>query len=230
MRALESYQPPSDFEPVEAVFTLRTPLIMGFPWIFGDALVARVLMEEQLGDLFYNLPAKAPLPVWKYLRLPIKQTGLIYNASCSLLDTDEKHLTTFYSRYHEDGLESRAKVRVGSGNLRNYMLRFSYSASRTVKFYYCGDYDELDRILSSLDFIGKKGVAGGGEIAKFELNRVDEDRSVTRNCTAMRSIPLTMCKSYNISDRMKLAYRFPSWDQRNVAECVKPGGVCTVMI
>lgn len=303
VRKLEAYEPPQEFVPFQIEYQLATPMIMGYPWIFGDGLLARQLMIELLGDEFYNLPAKSPLPIWKYLKLPVKQSGDIYHASASILDTDEKHTLTLYKRFHEapdirqpkghailvgvtnagklvygadiesarqcnalsdtriwqsdklwklratpsengyiisDGSEtmyppedfgprpSGSRIRMNSGQLRNFMLKFPYSASQTVKFNFMGNEREVARLMGSIWHIGKKHAAGGGEIASMKVTRLPTDESIIKDGVAMRSIPTKMLKSFGDIHCMLMAYRFPHWDSNNVTLCVAPGGRCEI--
>lgn len=226
---LAAYEPPSDFVPLQVEFQLATPLIMGYPWIFGDALLARLLMQEILEDDFYNLPAKSPLPVWQYLRLPVAKTGEIYHASASILDTDEKHTLTLYKRFHEAAdLKTKSRIRMNSGQMRNFMLKFPYSASRTVKFNFLGNDKEIVRLLSNVRHIGKKREVGGGEVASMKVTRLQKDESVTKDGVAMRSIPSNMLKSFSDIHVILMAYRFPSWANENITLCVAPGGRCEI--
>jgi hypothetical protein len=226
---LAAYNPPSDFVPLQIEYQLATPLIMGYPWIFGDAFLARLLMEEILEDDFYNLPAKTPLPVWKYLRLPVARSGDIYHASASILDTDEKHTLTLYKRFHEAAdLKTKSRIRMNSGQMRNYMLKFPYSASRTVKFNFLGNEKEITRLMCQVRHLGKKREVGGGEVASMKVTRLRNDESITKDGVAMRSIPSNMLKSFEDIHVILMAYRFPSWDNANICLCVAPGGKCEI--
>lgn len=226
---LAAYKPPTDFQPLHVEYSLATPLMMAFPWIYGDALVARLLMEEILGDDFYNLPAKDPLPVAKCLGLPIKKTDMMYHASASILDTDEMHTTVLYKRFHEaEDLKTKTRIRRNSGMMRDYMMKFPYSASKTVKFYMNGNLEELTRLLSQVRHLGKKRAVGGGQVCDFSIAPIDADYSIIKDGIAMRSIPCNMLKSFSDIRAMRLAYTFPSWDQANVTMCVAPGGRCEI--
>jgi hypothetical protein len=226
---LAAYNPPSDFVPLQIEFQLATPLIMGYPWIFGDAMLARLLMEDLLGDDFYNLPAKTPLPIWQYLRLPVAKSGDIYHASASILDTDEKHTLTLYKRFHEAAdLKTKSRIRMNSGMMRNFMLKFPYSASRTVKFNFLGNEKEIVRLMQNVRHLGKKREVGGGEVACMKVHRLHKDESITKDGIAMRSIPSNMLKSFADIHVILMAYRFPSWDCNNVTLCVAPGGKCEI--
>lgn len=235
---LAGYQPPTDFVPLQVEFRLATPLMMGYPWIYGDAFLARLLMEEILEDDFYNLPAKEPLPIWKHLKLPVARRefravdgrpAFIYHASAGILDTDEKHTTVLYKRFHEaPDLKTKAKIRQNAGPYRGYMLKFPYSASRTVKFNFLGDEKEITRLVREVRFIGKKRDVGGGQVANVTIQRLETDESIVREGTAMRSIPTQILKSMECIRVILMAYRFPSWDPANVCLCVAPGGKCEI--
>lgn len=238
LEKLAAYEPPSDFVPLQVEFHLRTPLLMGYPWVFGDALLARLLMEEILEDDFYNLPAKEPLPIWKHLNLPVARnefrnaelgSAFIYHASASILDTDEKHVVTMYKRFHEaEDLKYRGKIKLSSGKYRSYMLKFPYSASNTVRFNFLGDAKEIIRLMENVRYIGKKRAVGGGEVSHMEVHQLQKDESIVRAGVAMRSIPVAMLKEIADIHVMRMAYRFPAWDGANTCLCVAPGGKCEI--
>jgi|GEM_PF-981465 len=224
-----AYRPPprSGYVPVQVEFELDTPLMMGYPWIFGDALLARQLLQDILGDRFYDLPAKIPVIPPGIVHLPLKKTGMIYHASASILDTDEKHTTTIYKRFHEaPDLKSTTRIRTNSGPFRSHMLTLPYSASRMVKFNYFGDLGEIKRLLSPIRGLGKKRGQGGGEVARVRFRELSRDESIIRDGVAMRSIPAKMLDSFEDIRVILMAYTFPSWDPENVTLCVAPGGKC----
>jgi len=62
--------------PLEVAFHLRTPIALGYPWIFLDSLLAHVKLREALGERYYSLPTKVlardelaeldlPLKAWR---------------------------------------------------------------------------------------------------------------------------------------------------------------------
>ena len=233
---LAAYEPPRDFEPLQVEFRVATPIILGYPFIFGDAFLARLLMEDILGDAFYNLPVKSPLPIWKYLKLPVKQTGEIYHASASVFDTDERHALVIFKRFHEaQDLKTKSRIRMNSGIFRNFMLKYPYKPvivpdttgdipAYGVRIYFNGNLKEIERLLSGVRHIGKKRAMGGGEVSNFSIQPIPEDRSIISNGQAMRGIPTKMLKSFGDMRCMLMAYRFPSWANENICMCVAPGG------
>lgn len=233
---LQAYQPPQDFEPLMVEYRVATPILMGYPYIFGDAMLARLLMEDLLGDEFYNLPAKSPLPIWNLLKLPVKRTGDIYHASCSMFDTDERHTVTLYKRFHEAAdLKTKSRIRMNSGTFRNFMLKFPYKPvvvpdekgdipAYGVRFFFNGDLKEIERLMSTVGHIGKKRAQGGGEVSHFFIRPMEHDWSIVKDGISMRSIPTKMLKSFGDMRCMLMAYRFPSWANENICMCVAPGG------
>lgn len=227
LQRLGAYTPPQDFEPIEIEYRLSTPPLLGYPWIFSDGLLARQLMIDLLGDDFFDLPAKSPLPIADHLRLPLATTKKVYHASAAIFDTPDMHTTTLYKRFHEaDDLKTKARIRRGSGKFRDYMLKFPYSPTNTVKLYMNGNRDEIERLMVTVHHIGKKHAAGGGEVAAATIRRIDEDFSLIQDGKAARSIPAGMLATYDMGAVMRMAYRPPYWDQKNVALCVCPGGRC----
>lgn len=233
---LEAYEPPNDFEPLMVEYRVSTALLS--PQTFGDALVARMLAEDVLGDDFYNLPAKNPIPMWKHLKLPLKKTGDVYHSSVSIFDTDARHTKTLYKRFHEaDGLKSRNRVRLNSGYFRSFMIKFPFKPvvvqvddssipAFGVRFFMNGNLKELEKILKNVRNLGKKRAQGGGQVASFFIKPIEDDWSLIKDGIAMRSLPVEMLSAYSMSHVMLMAYRMPYWDNANVTMCVAPGGAC----
>lgn len=226
-RTLERYVPNTqNYIPFRISFSLQTPMFIGDNWYHIDALIAKSLMQELLGDTFFDLPAKQSLPVSEWLRLPIRYNrGGIYHASVLMPRHSTKKMTRIYKRFDESDpfLNTKARIRRGTGYFRDYMIQMPYLVTDTVSAYVCGDMDEIRRLLSSIVGVGKKTAIGGGTILSTSFAEVERDCSLVCDGHAMREIPVEMCSHYDKRQVMRRATIFPYWDVRNVRLAAIPG-------
>jgi hypothetical protein len=224
---LGAYKPPdpSCYIPLQVTFHLASSVMLAYPWLHGDGLLARILIEDLLGDDYHNkLDGKKPLPVWKWLHLPLTFSHEVYHSSAAVFDTDVKKTLIIYKRFHEsDRLKLKTKLRAGSGYFRAYRMQMPYTPASSVTFFMHGDLEEVRRLLSYVRFLGKKHAIGGGEVVRCEVVAIPEDCSLVCEGHIMRSIPAKQLKSFNMGAIFNAAYRFPYWDLVNVALCVVPG-------
>jgi len=230
-RKLRGYNPPSNFQPFKVEIKLGAPLLLANPYIHGDSVLTALLMKRILGDEYYNLPAKSPIPVDKILRLPLKQTKGVYHASVSQFDTDVIKTETVYKRFdeeHLDNVKTRiTKVRLGQGFYKNYMMKFPVIPTRTVTFYYNGSMRECENILGDLTALGKKTDIGYGIVRKITFEEIDQDCSFVKDGQCMRPFPAKDFEGeYGIpSVAQRLAWKAPYWDKKNIAMCAAPGAI-----
>ncbi len=209
--------------PLEIMIGLRTPLCMGNAWLHFDGIIAHLCAREQLGEDYYTLPSKEPLPLG--LDIPLAKTGMIYNASALVFDAEEVVATTIYQRFHEAGVTAtgmRVKsINVVSGKFKAAMLKLPYIPAKRVLFYANGDVSRIRRLLDALPGLGKKVAIGFGEISSIDVREIEIDKSVVCDGVAMRPIPRTMLES--ASEVYYSAIAPPYWDKRNVMLCAPPG-------
>lgn len=226
------YRPPSEscYVPFKAEIKLGSPLLLAHPYIHGDSILTALLMKSLLGDEYYNLPAKSPLPVSDMLRLPLKQTKEVFHASVSQFDTDIIKTETVYKRFDEERLHhvntKIKKVRKGQGFFKDYMIKYPVIPTRSVVFYFNGAIGECDDILKDLVSLGKKTDVGYGIVRKITLDETDEDYSFVKDGVCMRPLPSKDFMFLGLpSISQRLAWRAPYWDKKNVAMCAAPGAI-----
>lgn len=230
-RKLKGYNPPSNFHPFKVEIKLGSPLLLANPYIHGDSVLMALLMRKLLGDEYYNLPAKKPLPVHNILKLPLKQTKGVYHSSVSQFDTDVVKTESVYKRFdeeHLDHVKSKIKrIRLGQGFFKNYMMKFPVIPTRTVTFYYNGNIKECSSILEDLTALGKKTDIGYGIVRKISIEETEEDYSFVKDGKCMRPFPAKDFKDlYGIpSVAQRLAWKAPYWDKKNITMCAAPGSI-----
>ncbi|HOO03953.1 MAG TPA: hypothetical protein PLJ11_04440 [Methanomassiliicoccales archaeon] len=240
-RALSEYRPPNPFSDFSVTFRMRTQIALANPWINGDALVMYLLLNDLLGDAYYDLP-RMPLDL-RDLRLPLERThedlvpGGIHHASASLFDgefltnmaPDRPGIfsTTQYKRFASeqlDHLNSSKKIPLDVGYFKAMMTTTPYVHAREVKFYMRGDRQECERLLKHVTHLGKDRGRGWGEVMGMTIEELPEDRSLEYNGVAMRPLPWPMVEGrVRQQDLANIAYRTPYWVRSNTMLCAPPG-------
>lgn len=230
-RKLRGYNPPSHFEPFKVEVKLGTPVLLANPYIHGDAVLMVLLMKRVLGDNYYNLPSKSPIPVHNLLKLPLKQTNGVYHASVSQFDTDVIKTETVYKRFDEEHINhvnsKIRKIRLGQGYFKSYRMNFPVIPTKTVTFYFNGNVLECERIFEDLTALGKKTDIGYGIVRSMSVESTLEDYSFVKDDRCMRPFPAKEFEGkYGIpSIAQRLAWKAPYWDKKNLAMCAAPGCV-----
>lgn len=229
-RKLRGYNPPQNFEPFKVEAQLGTPLLLANPYIHGDSVLMALLMKRILGDAYYNLPAKSPIPVHNILKLPLKQTKGVYHSSVSQFDTDIIKTETVYKRFDEEHIghvkSKITKIRLGQGYFKSYRMNFPVIPTQTVTFYFNGNLKECRRILEDLTALGKKTDIGYGIVRSVSVEPIDEDFSFVKDGKCMRPLPNIDFKYLGMpAVSQRLAWRAPYWDKKNIAMCAAPGAI-----
>lgn len=229
LNTLRAYKPSDVHLPFAVTFKMSTPIMLGHPYIHGDSLLATMLMRDVLGDEYYNLSAKSPISLDKFLELPVRKTHDVYHASVSQFNIDRMFSDTIYKRFDEKDLETNytgklKKVRKGQGQFRDYMMTIPVIPASEVTFHYNGNPDECFRLLSDIHHLGKKTDIGYGKVRSASLYMEEHDNSFFMDGKCMRPLPKEIYKHLGLPNRvMSLAYKPPYWDKKNVAMCMAPG-------
>ena len=203
--------------PLKVAFRLRTPVALGFPWIFFDSLLAHIALREELGERYYSLPTK--IPVDRIPELPLKRWRGVYVASVSIFEPEaELAVYQFYKR--GDFPFPKGKIRRGSGFFKDFIIRAAYVPAHRVVFYATGEAAEVERLVKKVLALGKERNVGFGAVRDVEVEEVEEEWGLVRGGLAMRPIPVRLLKSY--VDAAYLAYKPPYWAKESVELCAVP--------
>ena len=83
----------------------------------------------------------------------------------------------------------RGKVIIEEGRYKAYHMPIFYHAALWVEWFCMGDKAEIERLLSTVTHIGKKGAQGWGRVRRWEIESWPEDWSVWHDKRLMRGIP-----------------------------------------
>lgn len=203
--------------PLEVVFHLRTPVALGFPWIFFDSLLAHIRLKEELGERYYSLPTKVPMGA--QLRVPLKRWRDVPVASVSIFEP-QAGLAVFSFFKRGDFPFPRGRVERSRGFFKDYYLRAAYIPAVRVRFYCTGELEEVARLCRKVPALGKERNIGFGFIKRVEVREVEEEWGLVWNGVAMRPIPVRYLKSWE--DAAWMAYKPPYWSKKSFDLCAVP--------
>ena len=207
--------------PLEVVFHLRTPVALGFPWIFLDSLLVHIRLKEELGERYYSLSTKVlrgGVPD-RVLDMPLRQWHDVPVASVSIFEPQVEHAVfSFFKR--GDFPFPRGKISRASGFFKDYYLRAVYAPVQRVRFYCTGEPEEVRRLCMKVPALGKEKNIGFGFVKRVEVREVGEERGLVWNGVAMRPIPVRYLKRWE--DAAWMAYKPPYWSKYSVDLCAVP--------
>ena len=214
---------------------LATPVALNHPWLHLDGVVAHLVQMRLRGRDYYTLPTKVPRPAsqdftrHRYQHVLLETDGLTH-ASISWFHPHKLVTVGYYKRFEDQGFPVHRKKRVesGSGHYRSWMLRWAVVPAEYVDFYGVGDLALLGELLADLTHLGNDTRVGWGKVARWELEPIQDDRSLVWQGVAMRPIPVRYLASW--SEAVPLAWRPPYWAAENVDLCAPPGAEVALRI
>jgi len=208
----------------ELKLVMATPVNINHPWIHLDGLLHHLRLLKRLGRDYYLLPTKQVTGFdWKghrYEHVIVYRQELPF-ASVSFFEPPDVRSLQYYKRLEVAGFPGKRRVDIGSGHYRNWMLRAVYVPCHTVTFYGRGNLSLVSELLEDLTHLGNDTRIGWGKVATWQLQEIEEDRSIVWQGKAMRPIPVRLLKSY--SEAVPLAWRAPYWAADTVELCAPPG-------
>jgi CRISPR type IV-associated protein Csf3 len=206
-------------------FKLGSPVVMTFPWIFLDGVLAHLEFRRKLGDGYRLLPSKRVVSTVP--EIPLVKSHGVYHASASIFSEPAvRGLTTIYKRFSSDmiGETGRGKISTGRGFFKSYNIRTPYISCDSVSFYVTlcdiSKFAWFEEIISGLPGIGKETNIGFGKILSHSVEELEEDRALVSGGRAMRPIPISELRSYESCER--ITFRPPYWDRSSASLCSVP--------
>ncbi len=210
-----------DYEPLKVTAVLTSPYV-STDYIFFDALISSAVWQSCMGQKAYDIPEnKTEL---FHIPLPLKLIGekeLFYAASIGF----PKHAVEGTARWRKNTeIESKKKIRIGSGEFKRYDMPMPYTSAEEIVFYVNGNKAEIQRLLQYIPSIGKKRSQGYGNVRTWHVEQSTHDYSVVKDGVPMRPIPVSEAIPFNLKCdvEMLFACRSPYWHRKNLARCYMP--------
>ena len=233
------------FEVLKIVFKMKTPLLLGHPWIFFDSLIIHTLLRRELGDNYYNLPSKYPLQeMIDKLDVPIRRIyydngKFFYDCSVSIIDYQfypykNMYVThvrkKFTEKYVHEVKTKKSKIEIAKGPFKLYDIKFIYVPCREVMFLVNGVESDILELLKYVKAIGKKRVEGFGFIKEINYEKLDMKNAIVMyDSIVTRPIPVKLIdinetlKKYKHCEVVNQTVKPPYWNIENMELCTVPG-------
>lgn len=106
----------------------------------------------------------------------------------------------------------------------NVMNAYSLITAPAITWYGEGDPDQVERLLSDVQFIGKRRASGFGRVARWEFSEGDLDGIIGYAGEPLRPVPIDRFTGDDGGPVVDAAWRLPYWSPLNRAACYVPKG------
>ncbi len=201
--------------------TLTSPYV-STDYIFFDALISSAVWQDVMQNRAFDIPENKT-EVFN-IPLPLKQIGTkepFYAASIGF----PKQAVEGTARWRKQtDIESKKKIRIGSGEYKRYDMPMPYTSAEEIIFYANGNKAEIERLLQYIPGIGKKRTQGYGNVRTWQVEQSEHDYSVVKDGIPMRPIPVSEAAQFNLKCdvEMLFAARPPFWHRKNMTRCFMP--------
>lgn len=202
---------------------LGSPLVTGGGYMTLDALLAAVLFDS--GDSVEDAHAK----------IPLKNTQGLWHGSAAIYETLEIGRQAFVANLranHDLDPSLVAKNKHGAIHSKISLLRrqqfgavmngYQYLVTDSVTWYGEGNAMQVEKLLRSVRFIGKRRASGFGEVKAVELSESESDGVVSPFGEPLRPVPLDLFAGDKSSIRGDAAWKPAYWRPENRAICYLP--------
>jgi hypothetical protein len=212
---------PMNYEPLKVTAILTSPYVTT-DYIFFDALISSAVWQDIMGDRAFNIPENKT-DVF-HIPLPLKLIGTkepFYAASIGF----PKHAVEGTARWRKQtDIESKKKIRIGSGEYKRYDMPMPYTSAEEIIFYANGNKGEIERLLQYIPGIGKKRTQGYGNVRKWQVESLEDDWSIVKDGIPMRPIPVSEAEPFDLKCTVEILFatRSPYWHRKNLTHCYMP--------
>jgi CRISPR type IV-associated protein Csf3 len=169
---------------------LKCPLVTGGGYMTLDGLLAAILLDES-GDLDYAHSA-----------IPLKNTDGLWHDSAAIYEPQSKGRQVFVANLramHDLDIELVARNKQGKTHKSMGLARrrdfgavlntYQLVSTPEITWYGEGDIEQVETLISSISFIGKRRANGYGEIDGFSIDETDLDGVLGFLNEPLRPIP-----------------------------------------
>lgn len=227
-----------DYIPLEVRVDLASPVILSYPWIMLDSLLAHLVLEQQYPELLQSLPPRDPVDLTAVF-LPLLREDFVlggkptylYHASCSRFGPAKTGIAHLRKKIAEDSLRflntRKRQIDVVRGPFKAYDMSQVSVSAKTCVFYCVGQETAIRTLLEGLQSLGKKRAAGYGRVINTQVLTITTDCSFVHPEFGLnRPLPVAFAEGRAIAGTTTalLAYKPPYWGKQMVALCYTPSG------
>lgn len=203
------------FKNLKVTAKMRTQVCFS-EYLRFDCILSAAKAKDILADTYYSQGKQCGSvqlvvdTLSKFLKFNEKLG--VFHASCAISDNE---FVTAYSKRWNSGLDravafkgkGRAEIDTARGFFKAYRNPLVYHVMPEIVFYAVGDKAEIERLLQNIAYLGKKSSQGYGEVAEWEIEVIDEDKSIFNNGKIARIIPALayVSNEHEVTDDMNVA-------------------------
>jgi hypothetical protein len=202
---------------------LKVPVILGGGYLTLDALLASLIFES-CGDIDIA-----------HSTIPLANSSGLFHASAALLEPLGSNGVSFVANLRATHAldpdlllkNKRGGIhrKLGLTRRQNYgAVMNSYTAfdAPEITWYAEGDGAAIERLVSDVDFIGKRRGSGFGEVSSWSVEPDDLDGVVGPFGEPLRPVPVEMFEGDKDALKVDAAWRPAYWHPENRATCYAP--------
>src|SRR5450759_829094 len=169
---------------------LLAPVVTGGGYMTLDGLLAALLFDD-LQDVEAAHAA-----------IPIRQTDGLHHASAAIMESNRERVSFIASLRPGHSIDPDLILKNKHGQLHrkfdtsltNVMNSYTMLTAPTVTWYAEGDADHIERLVSPVQFIGKRRASGFGRVSHWQIEPDELDGIEGPFCEPLRPVPVDMLK------------------------------------
>ncbi len=233
-----------NFVPFEVRIALGSPVILSYPWIMFDSLLAHLVLERDHPDLLQILPCRDPVDIGDIF-LPLAKVDFeldgrktyLYRASCSRFMPTSLGVAHLRKKIAESNFQylstKKRQIDVVRGPFKAYDMTLISLNARECIFYGVGDIYKVQRLLDNLNGLGKKRAAGYGRVTRVNVEQISGDLSFYHPSWGYnRPFPIKYqaipAGGHEPHAQAILTYKPPYWSKNMATLCYAPDGFTSI--
>ena len=197
---------------------LLAPVVTGGGYMTLDALLAALLFDE-LQDVEAAHAA-----------IPIRRTDGLHHASAALMEASRERIAFIAALRPGHSIDPELILKNKHGQLHrkfdtsltNVMNSYTLLTAPTVTWYAEGDAEQIMRLLSPVQFIGKRRASGFGRVSNWLIEPDDYDGIEGPFGEPLRPVPVSMFKGDTAHPVVDAAWRPAYWNPNHRTACFAP--------
>ena len=197
---------------------MLAPLVTGGGYMTLDGLLAALLFDE-LQDVDAAHAA-----------IPIRQVDGLYSASAAIMEAFRERVTFIASLRPGHSIDPDLILRNKHGllhrkfdtSLTNVLNSYTLLTAPTVTWYANGDADHISRLVSPVQFIGKRRASGFGRVSRWQIEPDELDGIEGPFGEPLRPVPIDMFKGDTFHPIVDASWRPAYWNPNHRTACYAP--------
>lgn len=197
-----------------------------------EMIMNSTTLDGILGSILYDQLDNFDLA---HASIPIKKTDGLFHASCAMANEVLFGTTHFYGglrAQHDIELDHIQKNKEGSSHrkIRNgstedygsFSNTYRTIATMSVSWLAECDPEAVEKLLSDIEFIGKRRSSGFGQVKRWDFEETDNDPIIDTQGYPLRPIPTHLWNGKQDAIRTDAAWRPAYWNTEHRSICVVP--------